>query len=150
MRPHPIDSETIEQLRRLVVAMYGGRNELYAAAGHVSNDDLREICRKLADDLAGDAAYLEQIIVSHGREPGFNEAVTSALSDQIMQLFRDRRGDEGVVSQAKQAQTEVRERVDETIDATADTEVKSLLDQQKQHIEFAERVLRQAARVARR
>ncbi len=149
MRPHPIDDPTIERLRQLAVAMYGGRDELYAAASHLSNDDLAAICRTLADDLAGDTADLEQIIVSHGREPGFEEAVTSALGEEIMILFRERGGDEGVVSKAKQAQAELREVVDETIGATADPEVQALLDQQKRHIEFAGRVLRQSARAAR-
>jgi len=32
MRPHTIDKETIERLRKLVAAMYGGRDELYTAA----------------------------------------------------------------------------------------------------------------------
>ncbi len=149
MRPHPIDSRTIERLRGLVAAMYGGRDELYAAADHLGNDDLKAICRTLADDLADDTAYLEQIIVSHGREPGFKQSVTSALSEEIMRLFREGRGEEGVVSKAKQGQSELRERVDETIGATGDAEVQSLLDLQKQHIEFAERVLRQASRLVR-
>ncbi len=150
MHPHPIDHETIGRLRRLVAAMYGGHDELYAAAGQLNNDDLAAICQTLADDLAGDTAYLEQIIVSNGRQPGFEEAVTSALSEQIMKLFRERGGDECVVSKAKQAQSELRQVVDETIGATCDPEVQSLLEQQRRHVEFAERVLRQAARAARK
>ena len=149
MRPHPIDPDTIDRLRKLVAAMYGGRNELYAAAGQLSNEDLAAICQSLADDLAGDTAYLEQIIVSNGRQPGFDEAVTSALCEQIMKLFRERGGDEGIVSKAKQAQCELRQVVDETIGATCDPEVQWLLDQQRRHVDFAERVLRQAARAAR-
>ena len=149
MRPHRIDDPTIERLRELVSAMYGGRDELYAAAEQLDNEDLAVICRTLADDLAGDTAYLEQIIVGHGREAGYREAVTSALSEEIMKLFREGRGEEGVVSKAKQGQSELRERVDETIGATQDAEVQSLLAHQKRHIELAERVLRQAARLAR-
>jgi hypothetical protein len=149
MRPHPIDDQTAECLRKLVVAMYEGRDDLYAAAAHLDNEDLAEICHKLADDLAGDTAYLEQIVVSHGIGPGFEEAVTSALSDQIMRLFREGRGDEGVIFRAGEAQSELHERIEETIGATTDAEVQSLLDQQKRHIQFAERVLRQAGRAAR-
>ncbi len=129
--------------------MYGGRNELYSAASHLNDDDLKATCQSLADDLAGETTYLEQIVVSHGREPGFEEAITSALSDHVMKLLRERGGDESIVSMAKQAQSELRGVLDEAIDSTRDREVQSLLDQQRRHVEFAERVLRQAARAAR-
>jgi len=150
MQPRPLNVETLERLRELAGAMYGGRDELYAAAKEVGDEDLAVICRTLADDLAGDTAYLEQIIVKHGHEPGFEKAVTSTLSDAIMKILRQGRGDEGVVSQAKQAQTELRERMDETIAQSDDPEVHAVLDQQKQHLDFAERVLRQAARSMRK
>ncbi len=130
--------------------MYGGRNDLYAAASHLNNDDLKAICETLADDLAGETTYLEQLIVSHGCEPGFEDAITSAFSDQLMKLFRERGGDESIVSMAKQAQSELRGVMDDAIDSTHDPEVQSMLDQQRRHIEFAERVLRQAARATRR
>ena len=127
MRPHPIDDETIEQLRKLVAAMYGGRNGLYAAAGHLDSGELKLICRSLAEHLAGETTYLEQIVVSHGRAQGFEEAVTSALSDQIMKLLRDRGGDEFVVSKAKQAQSELRGIMDETIGSNAQTRSSSTI-----------------------
>lgn len=70
IRQHSLDSETIARLRQLVVSAYSGRDDLYAAAKQLTDQDLSVICRKLADDLGGNTAVLEQIIVMQGAEPG--------------------------------------------------------------------------------
>jgi uncharacterized protein (TIGR02284 family) len=143
IHPGSLDSETIERLRKLIATTYGGRDDLYAAANQLNDEDLSAICRKLADDLAGDTAYLEQIIVMHGQQPEVQNAVTSTLSEAIMKLLRKSRGDEGIVSAAKQRQSQLRQRYNETIAATGHPEAHAILDEQKKHVEFAERVLRQ-------
>jgi uncharacterized protein (TIGR02284 family) len=148
IHPGTLDSETVQRLRRLVAATYGGRDELYAAADKLGDRDLAAICRKLADDLAGHTAYLEQVIVMHGQEPGFQDAVASALSEEIMKVLRQSPGDQGVVLAAERGQGQLRRQYDETISATGDPEAQSVLGQQRKHIEFAERVLRQVARPA--
>src|SRR5512133_48742 len=107
IRPHSLDSETIARIRELVVATYSGRDDLYTAAAQVNDKDLGKICCKLADDLAGSAAYLEQIIIMHEGEPGYANAVTSLLSEEIMKLLRAGRGDRGIVSAIQHEQSEL-------------------------------------------
>jgi hypothetical protein len=128
-----------------VVATYSGRDDLYAAAAQVNDEDLGKICCKLADDLAGSAAYLEQIIIMHDGEPGYASAVTSVLGEEIMKLLRAGRGDQGIVSAVQQEQTKLREKYDATIAATHDTETHALLETQKRDVEFAESVLRKVS-----
>jgi uncharacterized protein (TIGR02284 family) len=145
IRPHSLESESIARLRHLAAATYAGRDDLYAAAGQVGDEDLSTICRKLADDLADHTAYLEQIIAMHGEEPGFKEAVTSALSEEIMRFLRKGRGDQGIISAVRETQSELREQYDATIAATPDPEAQSILEEQKRDVGFAERVLRKVA-----
>jgi uncharacterized protein (TIGR02284 family) len=145
IRPHSLDSETILRLRMLAVATYGGRDDLYAAAAQLSNEDLSVICRKLADDLAGNTAYLEQIIATQGEQPGFNEAIASALGEEIMKLLREGNGDHGIIAVVQQEQRGLREEYEATIAATRDAEARSVLEEQKRDVDFAERVLRHIA-----
>jgi hypothetical protein len=145
IRPHSLDSETIARLRHLVVATYSGRDDLYAAAAQVTDKDLGDICCKLADDLAGNAAYLEQIIIMHDEDPGYVNAIASSLGEKIMKLVRARRGDQGIVSAVQQKQMKLREKYEATIDAMHDSEAHSLLETQKKAVEFAEHVLRKVS-----
>jgi hypothetical protein len=69
IHPHSLDSQTIERLRDLVAATYGGRDDLYQAAANLEDVELAAICRKLADNLAGNSAYLAQILAMHGEPP---------------------------------------------------------------------------------
>ncbi len=142
IRPYSLDSETIGQLRQLVVANYGRRDDLYVAAEQLGDQDLAAICRKLADDLAANTAHLEQIIVMHGKEPGFREAAASAMGHELMSLLRKGRGDQMLVSAVEREQSELRGQYDETIAATHDADARSLLEEQKKDVEFAEQVLR--------
>ncbi len=122
IRPHSLDPETILRLRLLAATTYSGRDDLYAAASQVSNEDLAIICRRLADDLAGNTAFLEQIIAIHGAEPGFKEAVASALGEEIMRLLREGHGDHGVISVVQAEQRSLRGEYEATIAATHDAE----------------------------
>jgi hypothetical protein len=145
IRPHSLDSETISRLRQLVIATYGGRDDLYAAGKQVGDEDLAVICGKLADDLAGRTADLEQIILMHNEEPGFEEALTSELSAEIMAFLRKERGDKGIVSAVQQEQSDLHKQYDETIAATHDPAAQEVLEQQKKGVDFAEHVLRQVS-----
>jgi uncharacterized protein (TIGR02284 family) len=145
IHPYSLDPETIAQLRQLVATNYAGRDDLYTAAEHLDDEDLSAICRKLADDLAGNTAFLEQIIVMHGAEPGFAEKVAFTLGEEIMQFLRSGRGDQSIVSAMQDKQGQLREKYDETIAATDNPEAQSILEQQKKDVDFAERVLRQVS-----
>jgi uncharacterized protein (TIGR02284 family) len=126
----------------LAATTYSGRDDLYAAASQVSNEDLAIICRRLAEDLAGNTASLEQIIAIHGAEPGFKEAVASALGEEIMRLLREGHGDHGVISVVQAEQRSLRGEYEATIAATHDAEAQALLERQRRDVDFAERVLR--------
>jgi rubrerythrin len=141
IRPYSLDAETLDRLRQLAVAAYGGRDDLYLAAAKINDRELAEICSKLADDLASHAAFLNQIIIMHDEEPGFESVAKSLLGEEIMKLLKKGRGDEGIVSAVERDQIELRKRYEATIAATPDAEVQSILEMQKRDIEFGEHVL---------
>jgi uncharacterized protein (TIGR02284 family) len=143
--PGSFNPETIARLRRLVEATYGGRDDLYAAAKQLNDDDLSAICRKLADELAGNTTFLQQIILIHGAEIGSEKAAVSALGDEIMKFLRKGRGDQGIIAAVQQEQSELREKYDAAIADTAEAEMKAILQQQQKSVDFAERVLRQVS-----
>jgi uncharacterized protein (TIGR02284 family) len=145
IRPHSLDSKTIARLRQLVVATYSGRDDLYTAAEQVGDDDLSVICRKLADNLAGHAADLEQIILMHNEEPGFEDALTSTLSYEILQFLRKGRGDNGIISVVQKEQSDIQKQYDATIAAARDPAAHEVLEKQKKDVNFAERVLRRVS-----
>jgi len=145
IRPGSLNPETIARLRRLVEATYGRRDDLYAAARQLNDDDLSTICHKLADDLAGNTTFLQQIILMHEAEIGSENAAVSALCDEIMKFLRKGRGDQGVIAAVQQEQSELREKYDAAIADTPEAEMQAILQQQQRSVDFAERVLRQVS-----
>ena len=141
IHPHSLDPQTIERLRELVIATYTGRDDLYLAADHLNDEELAAICRKLADDLAGNSAHLEQIIVMHGEKPGSDEKIRAVLGHEIMKFLREHGRDTAILSAAKETQKELRGQYDATIAATGDSEAQGVLKKQRRDVEFAERVL---------
>jgi uncharacterized protein (TIGR02284 family) len=146
IRPHSLDPQTIQQLRELVSATYTGRDDLYQAAAGLQDRELSAICRKLADELAGTSAHLSQIIAMHGQEPVGPGSVQSALGDEILRFLREHEHDKGILSVAKKAQAGMREQYDATIAVTQDAEAQALLKQQREEVDFGEKVLRRIAR----
>jgi uncharacterized protein (TIGR02284 family) len=148
IRPHSLDDETVKRLRELVAATYVGRDDLYLAAEHLNDGELAVICRKLADELAGQSAHLEQVILMQGEAAGGEEeeTVRAALREEIMKFLREHGRDPAILSAAKKSQHELRDRYDATIAATEDSETQGVLKKQREEVDFGERVLDRIAK----
>jgi uncharacterized protein (TIGR02284 family) len=146
MRPYSLDAQTIERLRELVAATYGGRDDLYQAAAAVEDEELALICRKLADDVAAHSAHLAQILAMHGQKPDDKKTVKMALSQEIMRFLREHEHDQAVLSAANVVERGLRDQYDATIAATKDSEAQAVLRKQREEVDFAERVLRHIAK----
>lgn len=146
IHPHSLDSRTIERLRDLAAATYSGRDDLYLAADNLEDAELAAICRKLADDLAGNGAHLAQILAMHGTEASDTGNVKAAQTDEIIRSIREHEHDKGVLSVAKEVERGLGDQYGATIAATGNAEAQALLKKQKEKVEFGEKVLRHIAK----
>lgn len=136
-----LDSKTVALLRNLVVATYYVRDDLYLAVDCLKDKDLAAICRKLADDLAGNTAYLEQIILMQNEEPEFEDHMMSSLNTVVMMYLRKNQGDEGIISAIQQGYSYLSDKYYKSIAGTSDSETQKVLEKQKKDVDFAQRVL---------
>jgi uncharacterized protein (TIGR02284 family) len=146
IRPHSLDPQTVERLRVLVATTYAGRDDLYQVAVHLDDAELASICRKLADELAGNSAHLAQILAMHGTEADDSGAISAVLTDEIVRFLREHERDKGVLSAAKDVERGVRDQYDATIAATENPEAQALVKKQREEADFGEKVLRHIAK----
>jgi hypothetical protein len=65
-----LSQQTQDCCRAVLRAVLAGRDALlFAAAADVDTATLQRFCRALADELGGQAAGLEQLLVGHGCSP---------------------------------------------------------------------------------
>jgi hypothetical protein len=131
------DMDSCRRARGLIDATYGGRDDLCAAASRLSDEQLSEICRRLADDLAAQPAYVERL----GLGPG---AATNWLSAAILRFFQDRARCR-VLTAAGGGTGGTADHYDIAIAATGDPQARALLRAQSDHLTFAERIFGRAA-----
>jgi len=141
MNDRKVDQESIQCLRRLIRSNFVARDELYAAARALDDEMLAEICRRLADDLGGNAADLQQLLAGLGAEPAEPDRVARRLHEIVMEMLEQRQGQASVIAEAEAAEHQLREVYDEVIAATPDDQVEGLLKTQREDVVFGEKVL---------
>lgn len=142
IHPQSLDTNTIDLIYQLVVATYNERDELYAAAEYLKDEDLSVICRKLAQEMAGNNSYLIQIILMHHEDENIEETLKESNSPEEMMAICNRKGDHGIICAVQKGQNALRRKYDKAIAATSENEMHEILVEQKKDIDFAERVLR--------
>jgi hypothetical protein len=124
------------RVRGLIGATYSGRDDLCAAASRLSDEQLSNLCRGLADDLADHAAYLRHLRMSRA-------AAAESLAVEILRFFRDRGWrNRSMPFAVERPLRHSGDRYDIAIAATGDPEARALLRAQSEHLHFAERLLR--------
>lgn len=141
MRPHKIDQDTLRLVEGLVAANFSARDDLYAAAKALDDDALAEICRRLAENLGGNAADLQQWLMSAGEEPSEPSEVVRRLQQVVIQLLKERHGSTSVLAEVETSEHELKERYDQAIENAEDSDVEELLRRQRDDVEFGERVI---------
>ena len=133
----------LSKIEELVRANYTGRDELYVAAKALEDDDHREVCRRLADHLAGHAAELQQILLANGG-PALQPSDFYSIAEEIVESAKERKGTPGVLKVAEGYEKQVKDQYDSAINETPDDnrEAKALLERQRGNVEFGEKVLR--------
>lgn len=132
------DKTTVGGLQELLKTLFTRRDELYAVAELLSDEDHSRICRRLADQLGGHAADLQQIILSNGDKPALPTSRKQAATrlDQVTAQGRS------ALAAAEQFEQDLRQRYDQTIAWMSDREIEGLLCKQRDEVEFGVCVLR--------
>jgi hypothetical protein len=130
--PESRDMDSCRRARGLIDATYGGRDDLCAAANRLSDEQLSEICRRLADDLAAQPAYVEQL----GLRPN---AAANWLRAAILRFFQDTARCRALTA-AGGGSGGAADHYDIAIAATGDPQARALLRAQNDHLKFAERI----------
>ncbi|MCA9177518.1 MAG: hypothetical protein KDB14_23695 [Planctomycetales bacterium] len=142
MESHHLCEQTLSAIRRLVEANYVGRDELYAAADAMDGDARQQVCRRLAEFLAGHAEELQQLLLSSGAQ-AFDIAKLPTIAEAaLFHLIRTNRGAAGVINAAERCEHSLKERYEDALARTSDAEAQAILKRQQDEVEFAESVLR--------
>ena len=145
MRLKNLDDTTLSKIQEMVEVTFAGRDRLYSAASHLDDEDRSEICRELADHLAGHAAELQQILTATGNDPK-GPLDFHGIVDALLESIRSQSGDSGVLDAAEKYTHEVKEDFDQAIEDTPDPDAREVLRHHRNGVEFGERVLRNLGR----
>jgi uncharacterized protein (TIGR02284 family) len=135
-----LDGETLARIQEMVEVSFAGRDKLYCAANQMENAERSNICRQLADHLAGHACELQQILAATGNDPK-QPLEIEALVDLLLESVRAQSGESGVLVAAENYTRDVKEGFDHAIEEIPDPDARELLRQQRNDVEFGERVL---------
>jgi uncharacterized protein (TIGR02284 family) len=141
MLPHKLDDTTLRKLQELVEANFAGRDELYAAADSLNDEDRKRVCRRLAEHLAGHAAELQQILAACGADPA-GPLDIHATADKLFELAKASRGADGVLDVAESCEKNLKQEYDRAIQDTPNQEAEAMLQGQRDDVEFGEQVMR--------
>lgn len=142
--PHqPPDEVTRQRIRALIQANFAGRDDLYAAADAFDSETLTLICRKLAEDLAGNAMELQQIARAAGMEKVNYRKVGSQLQADLTEMLQQRGGDQAVLEEAQECEQLIRAEYDQAIAETESPAVEEVLRRQREKVEFGESVIQE-------
>lgn len=131
----------VRRIEELIDASYAGRDELYAAADALDDQQRRNVCLGLAEHLANHAVELQQLLVANG--VGSLEPLDMySVAEAYFSVVKARDGDAGVLSVAEKCEQTVKERFDAVIDGTNLDDTRSMLERQRKDVEFGQDVLR--------
>lgn len=141
MRPTELDETTLTKIRDLVEASFGSRDELYAAAESLDDEDHKRVCRRLAEYLAEHATSLQQVLAAGGHDPAGPLDIDGIVA-AFFKSIRMQRGAAGVLEAAEQCQRGLKHGYDRAIEGSPNREAEEFLREQRDEVDFGERVLR--------
>lgn len=130
----------IARIEELVDVSFSGRDELYAAAKTLDDDRRSNVCKQLADHLAGHAIELQQLLMANGEQPR-QPLDVFGVAEGFFQLAMNQDGEGEVLRIAENCERTVKERFDEVIEESPKGDTAAILERQRDDIEFGEQVL---------
>jgi uncharacterized protein (TIGR02284 family) len=141
MLPTELRPEDLGKFQELIEANFTGRDELYAAARSMDDEARQQVCRRLAEHLAGHAAELQQIVAASGSDPA-EPLDVEPIAEALFELAKMNHGERGVIDSAIEGERNLRKEYDRAIEDTSNPEATNTLHRQRDDVEFGEQILR--------
>lgn len=137
-----IDPATEERVQDLIRTNLASRDSLYAAADQLSGAAVEKVCRRLAEELGGNVADLQQLLLTRGVQPvGPDDELAAKVRDVLVEVLRQEPSDEKIVAKAAECEHALKKQYDTAIDETPNKQVEGVLQQQRKEVELGKEVL---------
>jgi uncharacterized protein (TIGR02284 family) len=137
-----IDQSTLDLVQDLIRTNLVSRDSLYAAADKLDGPALQRVCRRLADELGGHVADLQQLLLGRGQKPvGPEDELVKKLRFVVLEVLQQRPTAQDVVIEAEGRARWLKKEYDAAIAQAEDRQIKSLLHLQRKNAEFGGEVL---------
>lgn len=135
-----LNPETLVKIQQLIVANFAGRDELYAAAQSLDDSARQQVCRRLAEHLAGHAVELQQILTASGQKPA-GPLDLDYIAHALCESAKKSRGEQGVLATAAERERVLKEDYDRALNTMSHPQAENVLRRQREEVEFGEQVL---------
>jgi len=137
-----IDQSTLDAVQALIRTNLVSRDSLYAAADKLDGVALQNVCRRLADELGGHVADLQQLLLARGQTPvGPEDGLVKKLRFIVLDVLQQQQSAQQVVLEAEGREKSLKEEYDAAIGQSDDEQIKGLLHLQRKNAEFGGQVL---------
>jgi uncharacterized protein (TIGR02284 family) len=137
-----IDPTTEELVQDLIRTNLASRDSLYAAADKLTGAAVEKVCRRLAEELGGNVAELQQFLLTRGVQPvGPHDELAVKLRDVLVEVLRRESSEERIVAKAAECEHALRAQYDAVIQETPNSHVEGVLHQQRKDVELGEEIL---------
>jgi uncharacterized protein (TIGR02284 family) len=137
-----IDQGTLDTVQDLIRTNLVSRDGLYAAATKLDGAALQRICRRLADELGGHVADLQQLLLARGQKPvGPEDNLVRKLRAVVLEVLQQQPSSQHVVAEVEECTRVLKKEYDTAIKQTDDVQIKNVLHRQRQDAEFGGDVL---------
>jgi uncharacterized protein (TIGR02284 family) len=136
-----LSPQTLDRIQQLISANFAVRDELYAAARSLDDEARQQVCRRLAEHLAGHAVELQQILTASGERP-VGPLDMNSLAEALFESAKQSHGESGVLAAAVEREHNLKEDYDRALDYVSQPQAENVLKRQREGVEFGEQVLR--------
>jgi uncharacterized protein (TIGR02284 family) len=136
-----IEQATAEKVQDLIRTNLANRDTLYAMADKVSGAAVEKVCRRLADELGGNVAELQQLLLTRGIKPVEpDDEVYATLRDALREVLCQEPSFQAIVEKASECEHALKEQYDTAINEAQNKRVEGVLHQQRKEVELGQEV----------
>ena len=153
MVPRMLSHSTLARIRHLIEANFAGRDELYAALETLDDDARKNICKRLAEHLAGHAVELSQILLANGHgkyDLSEVEFIDHLAERTFLEMVKDIYGESRVLAAIEQCERNLKDKYDRMLTSMPEVETEGILQHQRGEVEFGEQVLHTMQKATRK
>lgn len=132
---------TLERLRQLIQASLASRDDLNAAARALDDEELAELCRRLATDHEQHAAELQRYLLAAGEEFEQPDLLESRLQADLVALLKEKCGDNAVLEDAQACEETLKNHYDVAAKEANVPVLGKIFERHREEVEFGEQLI---------